>query len=94
MYVVTVEFELHPDCSSEFIRLIHENAFTSLKTEEGCRQFDVCLDPKQPRYVFLYEVYDDRAAFDAHLATEHFGSFDLLSARMVRDKKVRLLERA
>jgi quinol monooxygenase YgiN len=94
MYIVTVEFEVHPDRRSEFIRLIRENALTSLKIEGGCRQFDVCLDPKHPTYVFLYELYDDRAAFDAHLATEHFRHFDRLSASMVRDKKVRLLERA
>jgi quinol monooxygenase YgiN len=94
MYVVTVEFKLHADRASEFVALIRENARTSVQTEQGCRQFDVCHDPKDPAYVFLYEVYNDRTAFEAHLATGHFKNFDQNSGPMVVDKKVRLLERA
>ena len=43
--------------------------------------------------MFLYEVYDDRAAFDAHLSTPHFKSFDAATAGMIRSKKVRALTR-
>jgi autoinducer 2-degrading protein len=43
--------------------------------------------------VFLYEVYDDRAAFDAHLSAPHFKSFDAATAGMIRSKKVRALTR-
>jgi quinol monooxygenase YgiN len=93
MYVVTVEFKLHADRAAEFLALIRENARTSLQVEQGCRQFDVCRDPKDPAYVFLYELYDDRAAFEAHLATEHFRSFDQFSRSMVSDKQIHLLER-
>ena len=93
MYVVTVEFKLHADRAAEFLALIRENARTSLQVEQGCRQFDVCHDPEDPAYVFLYELYDDRAAFEAHLATEHFRNFDQLSRSMVSDKQIRLLER-
>jgi quinol monooxygenase YgiN len=94
MYVVTVEFKLHADRAAEFLALIRENARTSMQVEQGCRQFDVCHDPKDPAYVFLYELYDDRAAFEVHLATEHFRNFDKLSGSTVLDKKVRLLARA
>ena len=52
------------------------NAHASATTEPGCRQFDVCTDPQDSTRVFLYELYDDRAAFDAHLATSHFKEFD------------------
>jgi quinol monooxygenase YgiN len=93
MYVVIVEFKLNADRASEFVALIRENAHTSMQIEQGCRQFDVCCDPKDPAYVFLYEVYDDRAAFEAHLATGHFKTFDRISGPMVSGKKVRLLER-
>ena len=43
--------------------------------------------------MFLYEVYDDRKAFDAHLATLHFKQFDPAVAPMVASKAVRVLER-
>lgn len=94
MYVVIVEFELHPEHGAAFVPLIRENARTTEETESGCRRFDVCLDPKNPAYVFLYELYDDRVAFEAHLATVHFRQFDSATAPMIREKKVRTLERA
>jgi quinol monooxygenase YgiN len=94
MYVVIVEFKLHADRASEFVALVRENARTSIQVEQGCRQFDVCHDPDDSTYVFLYELYGDRAAFETHLATEHFKAFDRISGPMVLDKKVRLLERA
>ena len=38
--------------------------------------------------VFLYEIYDDRAAFDAHLASPHFRAFDAEVGPWVQDKQV------
>jgi quinol monooxygenase YgiN len=36
----------------------------------------------------LYEIYDDRAAFEAHLKTAHFASFNRASEPLVADKTV------
>jgi quinol monooxygenase YgiN len=93
MYVVIVDFRIKPERLAEFMPLMLENARASLETEPGCRVFDVCVDPKDKTSVFLYEVYDDRAAFDAHLAAAHFKRFDSAVAPMVASKAVRLLER-
>ena len=92
MFVVTVDFDLNSGACSEFLPLMLENARTSLAIEAGCSRFDVCVDPKKPECVFLYEVYDDRAAFDEHLASPHFKSFDAATKYLVSDKRVRLLE--
>ena len=89
MYVVTVEFTIHPERMPVFMPLMVDNARASREQEPGCRQFDVCLDPAAPNIVYLYEVYDDRAAFDAHLATAHFRSFDAAVRDMVAAKAVR-----
>ena len=75
MYVVSVEFVVQPEHAAAFRREVIANARVSRDTEPGCRQFDVCAMPDDPATIFLYEVYADRAAFDAHLATSHFRSF-------------------
>ena len=93
MYVVTVEFEVHPQCFAAFLPLMLENARLSRENEPGCRQFDVCTDTQRPHSVFLYELYDDRAAFDAHLASAHFKRFDAAVREMVVNKVVRSLLR-
>jgi autoinducer 2-degrading protein len=92
MYVVIVDFKIKPERLAQFMPLMLENARLSRETEAGCRRFDVCVDPKEKTSVFLYEIYDDRAAFDAHLATAHFKRFDAAVGDMVAAKAVRLLE--
>ena len=61
----------------------------SCKFPVALLQFDVCVDPTKPESVFLYEVYADRAAFDAHLAAEHFKAFDRTVSDWVTTKTVR-----
>jgi len=90
MFAVTVLFELHPGQMDAFLPRMVENAKTSLETEAGCHQFDVCRNEDQ---VFLYEIYEDRAAFDAHLETAHFKAFDTAVALMILQKEVQTYER-
>jgi len=87
MYAVTVSFRLKPGAAEQFMPLMLENARTSLAQEEGCKRFDVCTDPARPDEVFLYELYDNRAMFDAHLATAHFETFDRASHGYVLSKQ-------
>ena len=94
MFVVIVDFEIHPQHWPAFLPRMRENARASRELESGCRQFDVCTDPAKPNTVFPYEVYDDRAAFEAHLASAHFNSFDAEVGEMIIHKAVRTLERA
>lgn len=87
MFVVTVTFTLKPGMRDTFLPLMVENASTSLRDEPRCQQFDVCL-ADEPETVFLYEVYDDISAFDAHLESAHFKSFDAAVADMIANKTV------
>jgi quinol monooxygenase YgiN len=91
VYVIVVDFKIKPEQLADFMPLMLENARASRETEPGCRVFDVCMDPKKETSVFLYEVYDDRAAFDAHLESAHFKRFDAAVASMVASKTVRTL---
>jgi autoinducer 2-degrading protein len=81
MFIVTVNFVIKEEKVDEFEVVMKQQAYNSLHHEKGCLQFDVCVDPKDRRRVFLYEVYQSRGAFDIHLETEHFLNFD----RTVKD---------
>lgn len=93
MYVVTVEFRIKPDCVAAFREQMIANAQASRRNEPGCLQFDVCSDPAVPAFIFLYEIYADRAAFDVHLASDHFKAFDRAVLPLVAAKTVRIFER-
>lgn len=93
MYVIAVDFEIEQARLDEFLPLMKANAAASVRDEPGCHHFDVCQDPESPHHIFLYEVYDDRAAFEAHLSSAHFKAFDAATAEMLVAKKVRALTR-
>jgi quinol monooxygenase YgiN len=87
-YVILVDFLLKPGSKAEFRRAIDANARASCATERGCRRFDVVEPRDDANRILLYEIYDDRAAFDAHRQTAHFTAFDGASAAYVKNKTV------
>lgn len=87
-FVITVDFRLKPGAMAEFRQLIDNNARDSCRTEPGCRRFDVLVPQGEADRVFLYEIYDDRAAFEAHLKTAHFDVFNRASAALVTSKDI------
>ncbi|MEL7212338.1 MAG: putative quinol monooxygenase [Pseudomonadota bacterium] len=93
MFVIFVQFEIKSADAAAFLPLMLENAARSLSEEPGCQQFDVCQDPKMPERVFLYEVYDNEAAFQDHLKSAHFKAFDAATAPMIASKTVQSFER-
>jgi (4S)-4-hydroxy-5-phosphonooxypentane-2,3-dione isomerase len=93
MFVVTVEFAPHEDCFAALREAVIANARASREKEGGCRQFDVSTDPDAGHTIFLYELYDDRAAFEAHLASAHYREFEARVAGWIQRKIVRLYQR-
>ena len=90
MFVVTVWFEVHPEHADSFRERVLIQASNSLEREPACRQFDVSFDPADAARCFLYERYDDRKAFDVHLASEHFKQFDATVTPWIKSKKVEI----
>jgi quinol monooxygenase YgiN len=86
-YVVAVEFDIAPGKMRAFLPLMLENAASS-RRESGCRRFDVCRPHDHPGSVFLYEIYDDEAAFQAHLQSSHFKTFATQTGDMIIRRKL------
>jgi quinol monooxygenase YgiN len=93
MLALVVEFRIKPAHVDAFDAAIHANAQASVVREPGCRQFDVCRDPDDAALFFLYELYDDEAAIQAHLQSSHFLQMNAATAPWVESKGVRKLRR-
>jgi (4S)-4-hydroxy-5-phosphonooxypentane-2,3-dione isomerase len=89
--ILLVEFLIHRAHVADFDTAIRANAQASLRTEVGCRQFDVCTDPANPQRFVLYEIYDNEAAVQAHLQAPHFLAMSELSGAWVQHKTVQRL---
>ena len=87
-FVIVVDFRLKAGALGAFRPLVDANARASVADEPGCRRFDVVEPEGEPDRVLLYEIYDDEAAFAAHLATAHYAAFDAESGPLVESKAV------
>lgn len=93
MHIVTVEFDIHPQHVESFKVRVLQQAADSLENEEGCKVFDVAVSLERPYRMFLYEVYDNSAAFQIHLESPHFKAFDRDVAEYVRSKKIQVFNK-
>lgn len=87
-YVIWVEFDIHTEHLAQFTSLVRINAAASLANEPGCHRFDVLLPIPDRATVALYEIYDDEAAFAAHLASPHFKTFAAAIEGFVRERRL------
>jgi quinol monooxygenase YgiN len=83
-----VDLDINP--AAKFLEFVKENGAASVK-EPGCREFNISVLAKDPNHVFLYEVYDNEAALNAHRTTDHFKKFAAATANMVTGRNVRAL---
>jgi len=93
MYVITVEFAVRSGCEEDFIKRVKKQAEDSLNLETACRHFDVCVPEGNRSRVFLYEIYDDEAAFQFHLKSQHFLDFSEETADWIETKNVQAWQR-
>ncbi len=93
MYVVTVDFHVKPQHVDAFRTAVLQQAANSLANEAACRQFDVSVSQEEPGRFFLYEQYDDHAAFEAHVQTDYFHNFGQTITPWVEAKTIRCWSR-
>lgn len=90
LYVNAVDLVVIPSEMPKFLEAIKENGANSVK-EPGCREFNISVLAGNPNHVFLYEVYDNEAALNAHRQTDHFKKYQATTANMIADRSVRAL---
>jgi quinol monooxygenase YgiN len=88
MFVVIVHFDIKPDKVAAFREAMVGQAKRCLELEAGCRQFDVSQDPAVPTSFFLYEVYENEAAFEEHRSSAHFHAFGPRVKDMIVTRKL------
>ena len=65
--MIIAEFELKPQHTDDFIKLMKRHAELS-RAEDGCQQFDVLQSQEDPTKIVFVESWRDQAALDVHAA--------------------------
>ncbi len=71
MYAITIHLRCTDAESVSLVRRASLEVVAPSRAEPGCLFFDVLFDESDPLVIRFYESYQDRAAFDAHLAAPH-----------------------
>ena len=72
--VLQVNIKIKPENVDSFMQKVLENG-KAARSEPGCRQFDVLVDPDDKTSIMLFEVYDDQKAFEEHQARAPFKKY-------------------
>jgi autoinducer 2-degrading protein len=88
MYVIIAPIRIKPGFKDQFIAAVTEDAQGSVRDEPGCLRFDVIQDANDVDRIWLYEVYKDEAAFQAHTQAPHVLKFrDTSRTGVLRDRR-------
>ncbi len=90
LYINAVDLDIQPGQIDQFLAQLKVNGAAAVK-EPGCREFNITVSQKDPIHVFIFEVYDNATALDAHRATDHFKSYAAATKDMVAKRDVRAM---
>lgn len=82
LYINAVDLDIVPAQQDAYLAAIKENSEAAIQ-EPGCKEFNILVLGDDPNHLFLFEVYENEAAFQAHRASEHFKKYAALTANMV-----------
>jgi (4S)-4-hydroxy-5-phosphonooxypentane-2,3-dione isomerase len=72
MRALMVTIKIKAGHHDAFMDAMLSDARGSVYDEPGCLRFDILQDAREPNTIYLYEVYRDEAAFEAHCQAPHF----------------------
>jgi (4S)-4-hydroxy-5-phosphonooxypentane-2,3-dione isomerase len=91
LYINAVNIDVVPGQIENYLAAIKEVGAAAIKTEPGCSEFDVTVSQKDPNHLFIFEVYENAAAFDAHLKSDHYKKYAATAKDVVAKREVHSL---
>jgi autoinducer 2-degrading protein len=88
LYINAVDIYVVPGQIENYLAAVKEVGAATIKTEPGCSEFDITVSQKDPNRLFMFEVYDNAAAFDAHLKTDHYKKYAAMVTDIVAKREV------
>lgn len=89
MLILMVNVKVKPGRRDEFLRVIRDDGEGTTQNEEGNFQFSCVQDNEDPDKFFLFEVYRDEAALEAHRNMPHFRKYRDATATIYESDPIR-----
>lgn len=86
-----VEIKVKSGKASELISAINKYV-VQVRKEKGCEKFDVLIDPNTTNSVYLYEIWSDAPAHQAHLNSPDFAAWKEFSDLLIDEFAAKTFE--
>jgi quinol monooxygenase YgiN len=86
MIITSIQYTF-PEKDADMVRSILQELREASLKEAGVLRFEVGQSGEQPGMFALWEVYKDKAAMDAHAASEHFDRLVLNGIRVMAEQR-------
>ena len=87
-FVRIAELEIDPAQLSQFKVAVTTSIETSIRVEPNVLALYAVADSKIPTRITVFEIYADRASYEAHRQTEHFKNFFESTKAMVVSRRL------
>ncbi len=74
MLIVAGEIRMQPGTRAQFFEAVAPMVAATLE-EPGCRAYAFTPDPDDDELIRLWELWDDQAALDGHVASQHMAEW-------------------
>src|SRR5580704_1933119 len=88
LFVNIVELEITPASMTKFMADLADDVKGTL-AEAGVHEIDSNVGQNDPNHVFIFEVYDNSAAWDSHQKTTTYAKFVGLTMMMIKNYNIR-----
>jgi len=87
-FVNVVDLEISPASMPRFLAALKDDGAATIK-EAGTQEFVSSVGQKDKNHVFIFEVFNDSAAWDAHQKTSTYAKFLGITMMMIKTYAIR-----
>ena len=87
-YVQVAEIEIDPAQLDAYRAAVQEQIDAAIRKESGVLVLYAVSEKDNPTHVRVFEIYRDRNAYEAHLASDHFKKYKTTVEKMVKSLKL------
>jgi quinol monooxygenase YgiN len=88
LFVNIVDLDISPASMTRFLAALRDDGAGTIK-EAGAQEFDATVGQKDRGHVFVFEVYNDSAAWDAHQKSLTYAKFIGITMAMIKTYNIR-----
>jgi quinol monooxygenase YgiN len=87
-YVQIAEIEIDPGQLDAYRAAVQEQIDAAIRKKPGVVVLYAVAEKDNPTHVRVFEIYRDRSAYEAHLASDHFKKYKTTTEKMVKSLKL------